>query len=76
MSIEVKYTPDFERQLKRLYKKYPLIYNDLSALIDELETAPDTGKPLGKNLYKISPFSCLRTQNTYVHRALSYLNLK
>ena len=53
MSIEVKYTPDFERQLKRLSKKYPLIYNDLSALIDELETTPETGQPLGKNLYKI-----------------------
>ena len=53
MSIEVKYTPDFERQLKRLSKKYPLIYNDLSILINELEINPDTGKPLGKNLYKI-----------------------
>lgn len=53
MSIEVKYTPDFARQLKRLSKKYPLIYDDLAGVIDELEINPHTGKPLGKNLYKI-----------------------
>jgi mRNA-degrading endonuclease RelE of RelBE toxin-antitoxin system len=53
MAIEVKYTPDFERQLKRLASKYALIYRDLDSLIDELETTPQTGKPLGKNLYKI-----------------------
>jgi mRNA-degrading endonuclease RelE of RelBE toxin-antitoxin system len=53
MAIEVKYTPDFERQLKRLANKYPSIYQDLGGLIDELETTPQTGKPLGKNIYKI-----------------------
>jgi mRNA-degrading endonuclease RelE of RelBE toxin-antitoxin system len=53
MAIEVKYTPDFERQLKRLANKYSSIYEDLSNLIDELEVTPQTGKPLGKNPYKI-----------------------
>jgi len=53
MAIEVKYTPDFERQLKRLANKYASIYQDLDSLIDELEITPHTGKPLGKNLYKI-----------------------
>ncbi|MFI5161642.1 MAG: hypothetical protein ACHQHN_10220 [Sphingobacteriales bacterium] len=53
MAIEVKYTPDFERQIKRLSHKYPSIYQDLEVLIDELELNPQTGKPLGKNLYKI-----------------------
>jgi len=53
MAIEVKYTPDFEKQLKRLVSKYPSVYKDLDGLIDELEIRPDTGKPLGKNLYKI-----------------------
>jgi mRNA-degrading endonuclease RelE of RelBE toxin-antitoxin system len=52
MATEVKYTPDFERQLKRLANKHPSIYKDLAGLIDELEITPDTGKPLGKNLYK------------------------
>jgi mRNA-degrading endonuclease RelE of RelBE toxin-antitoxin system len=53
MAIEVKYTPDFERQLKRLANKHSSIYKDLGVLIDELELNPQTGKPLGKNLYKI-----------------------
>lgn len=53
MAIEVKYTPDFERQLKRLANKYSSIYEDLGNLIDELEITPQTGKPLGKSLYKV-----------------------
>jgi mRNA-degrading endonuclease RelE of RelBE toxin-antitoxin system len=53
VAIDVVYTPDFERQLKRLANKYPSIYKDLDGLIDELETNPVTGNPLGKNLFKI-----------------------
>jgi mRNA-degrading endonuclease RelE of RelBE toxin-antitoxin system len=53
MAIEVKFTPDFERQLKRLANKYSSIYEDLSLLINELEKTPNTGKSLGKNIYKI-----------------------
>ncbi|HAL83653.1 MAG TPA: hypothetical protein DCO83_16615 [Mucilaginibacter sp.] len=53
MVIEVKYTPDFERQLKRLSHKYPSIYKDLASLINDLEATPYSGSPLGKNLYKV-----------------------
>jgi mRNA-degrading endonuclease RelE of RelBE toxin-antitoxin system len=53
MVIEVKYTPDFERQLKRLANKYVSIHKDLALLINDLEITPNTGKPLGKSLYKI-----------------------
>lgn len=53
MAIEVKYTTDFERQLKRLSNKYISIYLDIAILIGQLEGAPQLGKPLGKNLYKI-----------------------
>ena len=53
MAIEVKYTPDFERQLKRLANKYPSIHKDLALLIDDLTAAPKIGEPLGKNLYKV-----------------------
>jgi mRNA-degrading endonuclease RelE of RelBE toxin-antitoxin system len=53
MAIEVKYTSDFERQLKRLANKYTSIYKDLDLLIDDLEVTPNIGSPLGKNLYKI-----------------------
>lgn len=53
MAIEISYTPDFEKQLKRLFHKYPSIYKDLEKLINELEVTPTIGKSLGKNLYKI-----------------------
>ncbi|MDR3693969.1 type II toxin-antitoxin system RelE/ParE family toxin [Mucilaginibacter sp.] len=53
MAIEVKYTPDFRKQVKRLAGKYKSIYNDLEGLIDDLETTPTLGSPLGKNLYKV-----------------------
>ena len=53
MAIEVKYTPDFRKQLKRLAGKYKSIYNDVDELIDDLETTPTLGSPLGKNLYKV-----------------------
>jgi mRNA-degrading endonuclease RelE of RelBE toxin-antitoxin system len=53
MEIEVRYTPDFERQLKRLAGKYKSIYADLERLIVEIEETPDAGKPLGKGLFKV-----------------------
>ena len=33
--------------------KYVSIYQDIGILISELELTPQTGKPLGKNLYKV-----------------------
>ena len=53
MAIEVRYTPDFERQLKRLANKYVSIHDDLALLIHDLEATPTIGQPLGKNLYKV-----------------------
>jgi|SRR6185312_10188892 len=53
MAIEVKYTPDFEKQLRRLANKYASIHEDLGSLIDDLELNPNIGQPLGKNLYKV-----------------------
>ena len=53
MAIEVSFTPDFERQLKRLANKYNSIYKDLDSLIDDLEINPNSGTHLGKNLYKV-----------------------
>jgi len=53
VAIEINYTPDFERQLKRLAVKYSSIYKDLDTLIDELELNPQSGESLGKNLYKV-----------------------
>lgn len=53
MSIEIKYTTDFEKELKRLAKKYPSVYKDLAVLVQEFESNPTIGVLLGSNLYKV-----------------------
>ncbi|MFN5168485.1 MAG: type II toxin-antitoxin system RelE/ParE family toxin [Cyclobacteriaceae bacterium] len=53
MSVEIIYTPDFERQFKRLTKKYTSLPSDLAKLASQLTAQPDLGTPLGSNLFKI-----------------------
>lgn len=43
----------FDRELKRLRKKYPSIGQDLKVLVSDLETNPTQGDALGKDCYKI-----------------------
>ena len=53
MSYNIKTTDVFERQAKRLIKKYISLKNELQKLIQELKTNPNQGILLGKNCYKI-----------------------
>ena len=53
MSYKVASIPLFDRQAKRLAKKYPSLKNDLAALIDRLTDNPEQGIALGNNFYKI-----------------------
>ncbi len=53
MSYKVDTIFVFDKQAKRLSKKYPSLKNDLSELIDSLEQNPLQGKQLGNNFYKI-----------------------
>lgn len=53
MSYKIQTTPPFERQVKKLAKKYPSLKNDLLLLIESLETNPEQGTSLGNNFYKI-----------------------
>ena len=53
MAYNVKTIPRFEREIKRLIKKYASLKSEYENLIDELEENPETGTPLGNNLYKI-----------------------
>ena len=53
MTYSVFYTPDFERQLKRLCRKYKSLPEDLSELIAELKIDPFSGTSLGNNCYKL-----------------------
>ena len=46
-------SPKFEREIKRLAKKYRSILQDFRLLIDALQENPIIGEPLGKDCYKI-----------------------
>ena len=45
--------PRFDREMKRLAKKYSSLKGEYESLVKELEINPETGIPLGNNLYKI-----------------------
>jgi mRNA-degrading endonuclease RelE of RelBE toxin-antitoxin system len=53
MSYKIEVTADFEKDLKKIFKKHRSIKNDLAELIASLETKPQQGTPLGNNCYKI-----------------------
>lgn len=53
MSYNILTIPPFDKQLKRLAKKYPSLKSDFSALLEILESKPNQGTALGKNCYKI-----------------------
>ncbi|MGH2645529.1 MAG: hypothetical protein ACRDE2_16385, partial [Chitinophagaceae bacterium] len=53
MSYKVASIPLFDKQTKRLAKKYPSLKNDLAALIASLADNPEQGAALGNNFYKI-----------------------
>lgn len=53
MSYRVKSIDLFERQAKRLMKKYPSLRAELLELVDQLEQNPNQGTPIGKNCFKI-----------------------
>ena len=53
MSFEIKTISVFEKQAKRLVKKYASLKTELLALIQELKENPEMGTSLGQNCYKI-----------------------
>jgi mRNA-degrading endonuclease RelE of RelBE toxin-antitoxin system len=53
MSFNVKSIPVFERQTKRLVKKFPSLKKEIQELIKELKEVPEKGIPIGQNCYKI-----------------------
>jgi mRNA-degrading endonuclease RelE of RelBE toxin-antitoxin system len=53
MSYSVRIITLFEKELKRLAKKYPSIKADYSKLLEILKNEPTTGTPIGKNCYKV-----------------------
>lgn len=53
MKFEVRTISAFEREFKKLSKKYISLKSDLLKLIKQLEVNPFFGTPLGKNFYKV-----------------------
>jgi mRNA-degrading endonuclease RelE of RelBE toxin-antitoxin system len=50
MNYRVDTTPNFEREAKRLIKKYKSLRNEINALIDSLEETPKQGAHLGNDI--------------------------
>ena len=53
MSFNVKTISVFDRQAKRLAKKFPSLKNELQSLISELKEDPTQGKPIGHDCQKV-----------------------
>jgi mRNA-degrading endonuclease RelE of RelBE toxin-antitoxin system len=53
VSYNVFAIPPFDKQLKKLSKKYTSLKNEFLELIESLEENPDKGINLGNNCYKI-----------------------
>ena len=53
MSYEVRTISSFEKEFKRLSKKYPSLKSDLFNLVSDLGSDPFRGSALGKGFYKI-----------------------
>ena len=53
MNYNVLSIPPFDRQLKRLSKKFPSLKNEYAKLVEDLENNPIQGKSLGNHCYKI-----------------------
>ena len=53
MKYDIFTIPPFDKQLKRLSKKYPSIKKDFSAFLKSIKSNPKQGTSLGKNCYKI-----------------------
>ncbi len=53
MSYNVEVLPRFEKDLKRLVKKFPSLKKEFIELVSELKENPTQGISLGNNCYKI-----------------------
>ncbi len=53
MSYSVKSIAVFEKQAKRLVKKYASLKKELLELVNELKENPEQGTAIGKNCFKI-----------------------
>ena len=53
MNFSIITLSSFDKELKRLTKKYPSMKTDYANLLGDLESNPNSGTPIGKNCYKV-----------------------
>ncbi len=53
MSFKIELTPNFQKEAKRLAKKYRSLKLELAELVVKLEENPSLGVSLGNDIYKI-----------------------
>lgn len=53
MAYNIIAVPSFNKEVKKLNKKYPSLKSELEVLFDQLEIEPKQGVALGSNCYKI-----------------------
>lgn len=53
MTYKLISTTRFEKEFKRLYKKYPSLKSEFTQLISAILLNPESGKFLGNNCFKI-----------------------
>ncbi len=53
MNCNIISTPRFEKELKRLYKKFPSLKVEFAQLISIILLNPESGKSLGNSCFKI-----------------------
>jgi hypothetical protein len=51
--MEIVPTPNFQKEFKHLFKKYPSLNTDIALLRDSLEENPELGVHIGRDCYKI-----------------------
>ena len=73
MNFKIDTIDRFEKDVKRLKKKFPKIKNDLVKLINELSSNPELGIHLGENIFKIRiPNSSIPVGKSGGFRVITY----
>jgi mRNA-degrading endonuclease RelE of RelBE toxin-antitoxin system len=73
MNYKIDTIPRFEKDVKKLKKKFPNIKSDLAKFINELSSNPEMGTNLGENIFKVRiPNSSIPTGKSGGFRIITY----
>jgi len=73
MNFKIDTIPRFEKDVKKLKKKFPKIKSNLVKFINELSSNPELGITLGENIFKVRiPNSSIPTGKSGGFRVITY----